>query len=42
MLTSMSSMMNQGGGPRVDPQELQKKIFESMDGMKTKIDEINK
>lgn len=41
MLTSMNSMMNQGG-QQVDPEALQKKIFESMDGMKTKVEEINK
>lgn len=42
MLQSMTGMMGQGGGPKVDHEEIQKKLFESLDNMKTKIEEINK
>lgn len=42
MIGTMNNMMAQGGGQKVDPEEFQKKIFESMDGMKTKVEEINK
>ena len=37
MLNSMSGMMGQNGG-----EDIQKKLFSSMDGMKTKIEEVNK
>mgnify|MGYP000141131101 FL=1 len=40
MLTSMGGMMGQGG-PQGDPEALHKKLFESMDGMKKKIEDIN-
>ena len=40
MLSNMGGMMGQGQG--VDPEEMQKKMFESLDGMKTKVEEINK
>ena len=39
MLSNMGGMMGQGGP---NPEELQKKMFESLDGMKTKVEEINK
>ena len=42
MLTSMSGMMGQQSGQKVDPEEIQKKLFDAMDGMKTKVEEINK
>lgn len=38
MLSSMPMMQ----GQKVDPEVMHKKIFESMDGMKSKIEEINK
>ena len=41
MLTQMQAMGGQGGA-KVDPEELQKKIFEALDGMKQKVEEINK
>ena len=41
MLNTMNGMMGQSG-QKVDPEEFQKKIFESLDGMKTKVEEINK
>jgi arsenite-transporting ATPase len=40
MLSNMGGMMGQGQG--VDPEAMQKKMFESLDGMKTKVEEINK
>ena len=42
MLTSMGGMMGGQGGPQVDPETMHKKLFESMDGMKKKIEDINK
>ena len=38
MLTQVMSQ----GGQQTDPEEVQKKIFEALDGMKKKIEEINK
>lgn len=38
----LTQVMGQGGGQQVDPEEMQKKIFEALDGMKTKVEEINK
>ena len=40
MLSSMGGMMGQGG-QQVDPEVMHKKIFEAMDGMKKKIEDIN-
>jgi len=37
----MSTVMAQNGG-QANPEEIQKKIFEALDGMKTKVEEINK
>lgn len=41
MLSSMGGMMGPGGAA-VDPEAMHKKMFESMDGMKKKIEEINR
>jgi len=40
MLSSVGGMMG-GQGPAANPEELHKKLFESMDGMKKKIEDIN-
>ena len=40
MLTSMGGMMG-GQGPAANPEEMHKKMFEAMDGMKKKIEDIN-
>lgn len=40
MLSSMGGMMGQGG-PQGDPEAIHKKLFESMDSMKKKIEDIN-
>ena len=37
----LSQVMSQGGG-QANPEEIQNKIFEALDGMKTKVEEINK
>ena len=41
MLTSMSGMMNQNGGQQIDPDVVHKKLFDAMDGMKKKTEQIN-
>jgi len=40
MLNSMGGMMGQEGQP-VNPEEMHKKLFNAMDGMKKKIEDIN-
>jgi len=40
MLSSMGGMMGPGG-QQVDPEVMHKKLFEAMDGMKKKIEDIN-
>lgn len=37
----LTQVLSQGGG-QADPEEVQRKIFEGLDGMKTKVEEINK
>jgi len=41
MLTSMGGMMGQHGGPQMDPEIIHKKLFDAMDGMKKKTEQIN-
>lgn len=42
MISTMNGMMGGQGGQQQDPEEIHKKLFEAMDGMKSKIEEINK
>lgn len=41
MLSTMGGMMGGQGGGKVDPEALHKKMFDSLDGMKSKIEDIN-
>ena len=41
MLTSMSAMAQAGGADAKDPEKIHKKMYDSLDGIKTKIEAIN-
>ena len=41
MLTSMSAMAQAGGADAKDPEKIHKKMYDALDGIKTKIEAIN-